>query len=324
VTVSSATPIGLISNPRSGHNREQFEEIAALVTTQPAIQHITTSSIAEVPDALRQMAEGGVGILAINGGDGTASAILGQMLEGHVFEKQPRIVLLPGGTANMNAGDIGVRGNLRKATRRFLAWIDGERQTSGLLQQRSLLRVEVAGQAQPNYGMFLGAGAAVMHGTEYAHREIHSRGLRDEFSLALGAVRTVWGVVRDDPEFNRRVPITITLDNSGTSSPHDALILAISTLRRLFFGMQPFWGQQARPLRMTLIEQQASAFLRTFVSIARGRPNHNAVPESGYISHNAELIELHMEGNINLDGEIIAADGRVTISASPAVTFIRL
>lgn len=45
--------------------------------------------------------------------------------------------------------------------------------------------------AAPRYGMFL--GGAIIQGTEYAHREVHARGLRDDFSLALSTGRTVWG-----------------------------------------------------------------------------------------------------------------------------------
>ena len=297
-------PIGLISNPNSGHNRDRFPRIRAMVADCPSVHHVVTGSADDIGPALDEMARLQVKVLAINGGDGTASATLGRMLEGRIFQDVPPIVLLPGGTANMNAGDVGVRGKLLPAVKRFCRWSETGRGVTGTVE-RCLLRVHANGGN--HYGMFLGAGA-VMHGTEYAHREIHARGLRDEFSLALGTARTVWGVFRDDPRFNRHVTISLRLGD-GTAASHDALILAVSTLHRLFFGMRPFWGDEPGQLRLTLVEQGCTRFLRTFISIARGRPNRNAVPGSGYISHNADRVQLALEGSLNLDGEIIDTAG---------------
>lgn len=320
--IHHAGPVGLISNPGSGHNRDQFEHIRQRIEQQACIHHIVTQSPADIGPALRELAERDIAVLAINGGDGTASAILGHMVESGLFARPPLIALLPGGTANMNAGDIGVSGSLDKATARFCQWCEGDRDTRGKVAQRALLRVVTGPDSQPYFGMFLGAGA-IIQGTEYAHREVHARGLRDDFSLALSTLRTVWGVLRDDPEFNRHVAVKLSL-NDGDAMQHDTLILAISTLQRLAFGMRPFWSREPGTIRLTLIEQHCSRFARTFFSIVRGRPNRNAVPGSGYISHNADEIQFELEGKLNLDGEILVADGPVTISASPTLDFLTL
>jgi hypothetical protein len=319
---NASFPVGLISNPASGHNRDQFDRIHNRVAGCPAIHHLVTHSTADVRPALAELARRRVGVLAINGGDGTASHILGELLESRLFDTLPLIVLLPGGTANMNAGDIGVRGSLWKATNRFCGWCEGERDTAGLVANRALMRVMVAGEPTPRYGMFLGGGA-IIQGTEYAHREVHARGLRDDFSLALTTLRTVWGVLRNDPAFNRHITVELALDDSDAST-YDTLILAISTLQRLAFGMRPFWGTGPGAIRLTLFQQGCSKFARTFLSIVRGRPGRNAVPESGYISHNAHQIHLQLQGKLNLDGEILVADGQVDISASEPLAFLTL
>ena len=221
----------------------------------------------------------------------------------------------------MNAGDVGIRGRLIPAVRRFCRWCGDRQDAHDSIVERPLLRVRTGGVS--HYGMFLGAGA-VIHGTEYTHSEIHARGLRDELSLALGTARTIWGVLRDDPRFTRSVAISLRVDDAGEPAGHDALILAVSTLHRLFFGMRPFWGAGPGRLRMTLIEQQCTRFLRTFISIARGHPNRNAVPQSGYISLNADRIQLEMDGGLNLDGEIIQARGAVNIDTTESLRFLRL
>ncbi len=315
-------PVGLISNPASGHNRKQFERVRTRIGQCPQIHHIVTDSPADIKPALSELAARGITVLAINGGDGTASTVLGELLESGLFATPPLIALLPGGTANMNAGDIGISGSLRKATSRFCNWCERGRDTTNKLAQRPLLRVVTQRDQTPRYGMFLGGGA-IIQGTEYAHREVHSRGFRDDLSLALSTLRTVWGLLRDDPVYNRHVAVKLFLDDTEPAQ-HDTLVLAMSTLQRLAFGMRPFWGQEPGAIRLTLMEQHCTRFARTFFSIVRGRPNNNAVPSSGYISHNAYNIRIELDGKLNLDGEILEANGPVEISTSKPLEFLKL
>ena len=312
--------VGLISNPGSGHNRDQFAAIAAAIEACAAIDHRVTHAATDIFPALQAFAAQDIDYLAINGGDGTASAVLGCALEKKIFSKLPPVIVLPGGTANMNAGDIGVGGKMEQAVSKFCDWT---RQACPATRtaQRPLLRVTTTGAAAI-YSMFLGAGA-IVQGTDYAHREIHSRGLRDDFSLALGTARTIWGVFRNDPRFKQAVPLQLQLDG-GEVRRHRALILALSTLQRLTFGMRPFWGGGNGSIQLTLIEQDCSRFVRTFLSIIRGKPNGNARPESGYHSHRADRVELCMDGELNLDGEILTVRGQVMVEATDPVEFLLL
>ncbi len=316
--------IGLISNRSSGHNRDHFAQLSRQIEQQPNIEHRVTNSTEEIPGVLAHFAAESIDTLAINGGDGTVSAVLGCALENKLFPTIPTVVVLPGGTANMNAGDIGVRGNLKQAVTKFCHW--SKTQTGDHERvQRSLMRVDF-GAGIFHYGMFLGAGV-VMHGTEYAHREIHSRGLRDDFSVGLGAARTVWGIIRSEPEFTHPVDIDLEVPSLSYSAEHSVRILAISTLGKLFMGIRPFWGKQAGSLQLSVIDSDCHKFLRTFTSIAHGKPNKYATPEHGYRSMNSDLIKIHMDGSLNLDGEILTSSrqqGPVTISGSKQISFIRL
>jgi len=222
----------------------------------------------------------------------------------------------------MNAGDIGIGGSLTKATDRFCRWCESGQNANVERASRSLLRVQMASDSKPHYGMFLGAGA-VIQGTDYAHKEIHSRGVRDDFSLALGVLRTIWGLSRNDPTFRVSTPVELAID-SGEAEHHNMLILAMSTLHRLAFGMRPFWGKGKGNMRTTIIEQDCTRFVRTFVSILRGRPNANALPAEGFFSYNADYVTLTIEGKLNLDGEILEATGSVSVSASQAFEFLKL
>ena len=318
----TAGSVALISNPSSGHNRDQFEGIRSRIAQSSGIHHRVTRSADEIRPVLQELAELNVEVLAINGGDGTVAAILGEILESKPFVTLPLIALLPGGTANNTAGDIGLRGSLNKAIANFCQWSEGSREAHHKIVQRAALRVVIDKTQPARYGMFLGGGA-VIQGTAYAHKEIHSRGLRDDFSLALGTLRTVWGVVRDDPAFSQPVAIKLSLEDTEPKQ-YSTLIIAVSTLQRLAFGMRPFWSNDPGDIRLTLMEQGCTRFARTFFSIVRGRHSHNAVATSGYHSHNANKITLEMAGKINLDGEVLEVAQGVAISASEPLEFLRL
>ena len=314
----------LISNFRSGHNRDRYNRVQQLVSRSSNIEHFATSSPDEVPGILAGLADNPPEFLAINGGDGTAAHIFGLLLEQQPLPRLPTIVLLPGGTANMTAGDVGCRGSLVPAVKRLCRWSDGENLGSRWLQ-RHVMRLQPSPGAAPRFGMFLGSGV-IIQATEYAHSQIHSRGLRDDFSLGLGLVRTLWGIARGDPQFNLPLALDIAVDG-GAFQHVDVRIVAASTLDRLFLGARPFWGVGAGALKASFITSDARHFVRRFPGLLWGRPGNHANVATGYHSVKAERIQLLMDGSVNLDGEMIPlrrSDGPAELTAAGPLTFCRL
>ena len=50
-------PVGLISNPGSGHNRDQFEALRNRIDASPAIHHLITGSAAEAHGEVRRLGD---------------------------------------------------------------------------------------------------------------------------------------------------------------------------------------------------------------------------------------------------------------------------
>lgn len=316
--------IAVISNRNSGHNRDRLGAVERVLDGDPRFRHFITEAAADVPAVLAALAEAPPRLLVINGGDGTAAEVFARLLDRFAPADAPLLALLPGGTANMTAGDVGIRGALPGALRRLRAWAAADGHFPAAIVERHVLRVAVGAEA-PRCGMFFGAGV-ILQATAYAHRELHARGLRDDFSLGLGMVRTLWGLLRRDPEFWQPLPVAVRSD-ADAALHCDALILAISTLDRLFLGLRPFWGGEAGPLRWSLIEARARGLLRRFPGILRGRPGRAVSPDAGYHSHRAARITLEMDGSFNLDGEIVPVSrtaGPVTITAAGPLRFLRL
>lgn len=311
--------IAVISNPRSGHNRDRFAAVAAALAARSRVRHFITGSAGELPAVCAELAAQPPELLVVNGGDGTAAAVFAALLETCPAQRCPLLALLPGGTANMTAGDVGIRGSLRAALRRLLGWIDAP--GGGAVVERAVLRVEIRGEPR-RYGMFLGAGL-IMAGTEYAHRALHARGLRDDLSLGLSLARGLWGLARGEPGFGQTQPLALAIDG-GERREFDARILAVSTLERLFLGLRPFWGREPGPLALSLVEADARGLLRRLPGLLRGRPGAGASAAHGYHSHRGARLRLEFDGACNLDGEILHLSGPMAIDAAGPLRFLRL
>ena len=320
-----ALPVGLLSNPHSGRNRKQLHTIQGIVADHPGVHHRVTRSPGDVPAALAELADKSVGILAINGGDGTVARVLGCLLQDAPFDRLPVVALLPGGTTNMDVGDVGLRGSLQGSVTRLCRWADARHGRYRLLQ-RAVLRV-VPGDGQPAvYGMFFGAGA-IIQGIEYCRASVHTKGAGNAFGQGLTLVRALWGIVRDDRRFVQPVTVSVALDAAAPGPPQEELLLLVSSLERLSLGIHPYWGREAGPLHVSLVRQGAAHFLRNVPALLRGKPGRRTTPAAGYRSHNAGRICLAMDATWTLDGEIYRAqrgNGPVTISGSGPVTFLRL
>lgn len=328
--------IVVITNPASGHNRKTLEAVNRRFSAFPGLLHHVTRSPAEAEALVQRLRQDSPRVLVINGGDGTAARLFGMVLRHWPEQERPYLMVLPGGTANMTAGDIGISASHAKAVRQFCEWLEA----GGPLHQaplpRYVLKVTAPPEDEAHYGMFLGAGV-IVRGTDYAQESVHSRGLVGELSMGLTLARILWGLLRGDPRFDASVRLSFRMDNATTGwreqcgrverMDQQALVAAISTLRRLFLGIRPFWAPGRGGLGMTVIRVGASRFLLTFVSIIRGRPNRHADPANGYESFRSDKLNFWLDGRINLDGELISASrehGPVTVTTEGPLHFLQL
>lgn len=321
----SVPKIGLITNPHSRRNRTRLQEVSAIVANQPNILHRITERPERIADALSEFATQGVQVLAINGGDGTTAQVFTALIEGRAFATLPAVILLPGGTTNVNANDVGLRGRLDTAVARMARWARGE---GGTPQRRvrPILRVTGAAHGKPLCGMFFGAGS-VISGIEYCQHKFHARGVGNSIGAGLAMARVLWGMFRNDPRFATPTTMRIAMDAIPASAPREMLLMMITSLDHLILGMRPYWGSEAGPLHCTWIEKPATGLLRLFPSVLRGTPAAGASSERGYFSHNTQEIRLWLDGTFTLDGDMHQAStqsGPLTVSKGGELEFLFL
>ena len=316
--------IGLISNPRSLRNRRGLEEIQEALAGAPDIVHVATDASADVDDVLVDFAAREVDLLLINGGDGTVQHVLTRLLEGHAFQTRPAVAILPRGTANSTAGDLGLRGRGAAAIRRLLeAGRAGA--IAGHVVERPILRVENLEGDVPQRGMMFGAGA-IPDAIELWAREVYARGLKGDLGMGLTLAAILLGgiVRRRGNGVLRPHDIDVALDGRGEHRRPRVLLLA-TTLHRLILGSRPFWNYDARPIRYTSIAYPPAHLLRSAPKVLYGWRRHALDPEV-YDSKGARRIELRLDGPVTIDGETYRPlPGRpVVITAADHVRFVRL
>jgi diacylglycerol kinase (ATP) len=315
--------IGVLINPLSGINRKGLETLSQTISEHPqAIRH-NVQTPRDVHDALIDFALHMVDLVVISGGDGTVQAVLTVLFHHQPFARQPQLIVLEAGTTNMIAGDVGMLGDQNKALYRLFQWAQtGSGRVTKI--QRPIIRLLVPGH-EVKCGMFFGA-AAISQGIQYYHKNLHNNGLRGFPGIFWTLARYLWATIRRRGQSASATRIEYCL-NRQPLQKENFLLLFVSTLDRLFFGLHPFWGNENGPLRFTAVRSPAKYLLRVLPFLARGRWASKGTQENGYYSHNVDEVKLFLDSPVALDGEIYIPKSMqepTVLQCCGMATFLRL
>lgn len=312
--------VGVLTNPRSGGNKKGYGAILAVLAKHPEVLQREAVDPPGVAQALREFSESGVELVIINGGDGTIHAVLTVLGNDQPFNKQPLLALLRAGTTSMLPRDVGLPGAPAAALARLLAW-SSSTNASLTLRSRPVLQVRRGEGAPALFGMFFGAGA-ICQGIKLFHSKDNPMAWRGQLMPTITMLRLLLAILFRDRD--KIVPFVTTtrLDERAPEERSDLFIL-VSSLERLFLGMRPYWGTEDGPLRFTAVDTEPKYLLRILVSLFRSKKSRHATAVNGYHSHNVENVQLVMNGEFTLDGELYTAgEGTVTVAPAGPVLFV--
>lgn len=322
---SAFMQIGLISNAQSTRNRRGLDRIRAVVARYPFVRHAELTDVDHLGPTLEAFARDGIGLVAINGGDGTVQTVLTALVNGSAYASLPRVAVLAGGMTNLIAIDAGVRGRPDKALDRLC-----RRAGTGSLPppaRRALIGVRMGVDATPEYGLFMGAGA-FHDGVLLVRRKVHPLGVERDMATGVGLGYAVIDVLRGKRA--RRgtaytgVPLSIEADGRAPFGERSFLLLG-TTLERLMLRLWPFWSDGPGDLRLTAVEHPPAhlAWALPFALFGHPRP---WMAEAGYRSLRARRARLELAGPLVLDGEFLppSPDGQVLLDTDHAVDFVSL
>jgi hypothetical protein len=312
---------GVLINPSSGRNRGKGLALAHALENNKSIEHHVLSQFTDLRPALASMAGAGVDLLYVSSGDGTVQAIQTLLAEDSPFPTPPRICLLPHGTTNMNAADVGLKLRHVAAQAAFIR--------AGLVRhtvQRATLRVDNPADGKPRHGMFLGTGA-LAQAVRMTQTGLNDRGVKGDLAGAVMLVSSLLKYLTRVPDptdlnrIDRPHDMAVSVDQK-TACTGPQLLLLVTVLDRLMMGTHPFWGSGDGALRMTVIGYPPPSPLRWTLPLLYGAPEGRK--PTGAISCRASALSISGPVDYVIDGEFFRApaDGRLSISTGPLLTYV--
>jgi diacylglycerol kinase (ATP) len=312
---------GVIINPKAGRGNGKGLALAEALRAYPTIDVCMLQSFQDLEPALQRFAHAGVTDLFISSGDGTVQAILTFLAEDGIFETFPHLCLLPHGTTNLTAADLGFNQKSISAQAAFIANPHAQRTT-----QRATLRILNARDGVIRHGMFLGTGA-VTEATKYTQVALNDKGVKGNsavfFTLAKALLKTLFSKAnpQDLNRFDRPFPIEVYAGDKQVCSGIQLLAMA-TTLDKLILGTKPFWGGKTGPIRITTFPYPVPNLLRWFLPSILGGENRNPPPGAQSVAVSSFSISTPID--YDLDGEFFAGPvgEALHVEAGPTFTYL--
>jgi diacylglycerol kinase (ATP) len=312
---------GLIINPQSGKSSGKGLSLVDMLKGNAAISTRVLEKFEQLPGFLDEFAGDGVTDLFISSGDGTIHAIQTELAERKPFKAIPRLSLLPHGTTNMTAADLGFRFRTLQAQADYITHLEAKQ-----LRERPTLRVVNPRDGRPRHGMFLGTGAA-SEAVLFCQRVFNAKGVKGNWAtfatLASAAGRTMF--TRPNPHdvsrFDRPFPIEITSDGRQFSTGTQLLMFS-TTLEKLILGAKPFWGEKLGPIRTSVFPYPVPSIPRWLLPIMYAGENRK-MPE-GAQSFSSARLEISCPVSFVIDGEFFdgPADEPLKVETGPVFTYL--
>jgi diacylglycerol kinase (ATP) len=316
----AASRVGLLFNPLSGRIRKRRDALRRVIDGIPGATCREVTNAFEINASVDAFISANVDLLVIVGGDGTVQGVLCHLFATHPLDEWPVLTVVPGGTTNMTALDLGLCGSPESILHQLKESL--QKQVPPVLLQRHVLCIEQAGAAKV-YGMFFAVGL-IARAVIFSQSKIKQLGITGEIYSGIITLGYLAGVL-----LGRRsgawAPVKMAITKKNVELHRGAFaFLFASTLDRLLFGMRPYWGQEQEPLHVTFVHERRKRPLRSLWHLLSGRGNV-LEEKNGYHSCNTGALELLVDDDYIVDGESYRAaseGGPLRITAAGPVTFL--
>ena len=318
--------VAVLINPRSAKKGRKGKALASALNGVPDLIVEELHDFSLLPEIIAELSRRKVEVVAVSGGDGTVQAVQTQVAETKAFKTLPRLAVLPHGTTNMTAADVGLRIGNPDRIADFLTRPGYLRRATAIRTRRTVRVANLLGQP-PQHGMFFGTGA-IYQAVVLCQKDIHGWGLKGDFAtgatLAVSLIKALFSRDESNPDrIDQGYPMTITVDGE-LKSAFEQLMFLVTTLDKLILGTRPFWNQKDKDgLKATSVAYPHPSIFRYLLPVMYGKPDRR-LPEPDFMSYSGRQIGLTTRSNLIIDGELFEppADGEIEISTGPAFEFL--
>jgi diacylglycerol kinase family enzyme len=257
-----------------------------------------------VQDALAAKAQH----IVIEGGDGTVQGVLTEFLRHEKARNLPTFTLVPGGNTNQVARNIGLSAATTDAVAKALS-------ENNAINSAPLLRIK--DKTGRKYYGFLFSSGALPQVTDYTKDKLHDRGIGGSMAVIGGILKGATGT----SGITTPTKIKLNIDADGIEKLRGLhLGTIVTTLPGLMLGLDPFWGEGERPLRVTYVAGEYKKLVRNVAGLWLGKKNKDR-SKDGMYSWTANSLKYRYEGPCVLDGELLDLTKGFKVSATKPIRF---
>lgn len=329
--------IGVIYNPRSGHNLRNPRaslRLARTVGDHGVVREASSlDQLYRVAEDFRRLE---IDILGISGGDGTNGVCITGFLDVYEGSALPRIAFLRGGTMNTVANSVGVRRGKPEGLLDTLIQQYVERASQPLQNvERHVMRfrgdqARAASEDEPapstfplpeKYGFLFGTGVVYGYMAEY-----YRGGTPNPVVAAKTLLRGVGStIVRGEMIRRMAEPFrgSVELDDGTVWEERDFLSVAGGTIDQIGLNFRPFYRYGERPGAFHILGIHTSpfGFVRQLPRIWRAAP---MAPGHTYEATTTHAVIRAPKSPIRymIDGDLHECRGPLHVSIGPRVRIV--
>ena len=306
--------IAIITNPHSKLNRKNPNRPRYLSYIAGEAGKVEiTQSLKELDNVAKGFAERGPSVIAINGGDGTISRTLTALIRAYQEKPLPPIAILGGGTINMLAQNLGIRGRPESL---LVELIEGY-SVGENFQKKKLSTLKVKGE----YGFLYADGTCALF-------------LKEFYKNKTGKLGSAWLIVKTilsrffSSNFYYKIVQSFytRIDSDGQESIKSlTLSNLVATVPKMPMGPRMFDqvipGEKMQWISFTMLAKQAFWGVPwTMISKIRSESPLKRIGTAGKCFIEGEATRFY-----TLDGELFEnEDPGISIELGPTIEFLIL
>ncbi|HFB55593.1 MAG TPA: hypothetical protein ENJ46_06675 [Hellea balneolensis] len=277
------------------------------------------SDFSNLTDIVQSMSKDPPELVFIEGGDGSIHGVLSEFLrQSSSFTTLPNFVLLPGGMTNLVADLVGVT---KPSPHKLHTLLDDT--APQRLTKLPLLTLTYGTDGRAYHGFLFSTGA-LPKATQYCLDQVHTKGIPGAQAVRMTLFKVLFSRGEARQTVLGATPYDLTTPNMHVRGNH--VVSIATTLPKLMIGINPFWGAEKKPVRLTYVHEHASHLVRNIMRLFRkniSEKHIETLKKDGFESWNIDEAQIYHAGPMVMDGEFLPlTDGPITLSASQLLNFV--